>query len=241
MQKKAIYQSGKITFITCSKWLKFQAEKSALFSGRQIVDIPNPIDTSLFKPMDKMLCREKFNLPNNKKLILFGAMKISDERKGIHYLIKAIEILSQKNDTNHLELVIFGKSNIDLSADFAFKVDYMNYLSNDKDIIALYNAVDVYVTPSLDENLPNTIMEAMSCGIPCVGFETGGIPEMIDHRLNGYVAEYKNAQDLANGIHWILNETDYSMLSINARKKAENCYSEEIVAQQYINSYQPFT
>ena len=81
----------------------------------------------------------------------------------------------------------------------------------------LYNAADVLVTPSLQENLPNTIMEALSCGIPCVGFDIGGIPEMIDHKSNGYVAEYKSAEDLARGIRWVLEEADYPAICRNAR------------------------
>ena len=104
-------------------------------------------------------------------------------------------------------------------------------------MIDLYNAVDLFVIPSMEDNLPNTIMEAMACGTPCVGFDVGGIPEMIDHRQNGYVAEYKNADDLANGIRWILEEADPEILSTNARKKVEQSYSEEIVAKQHIALY----
>ena len=70
-----------------------------------------------------------------------------------------------------------------------------------------------------------------------VGFNVGGIPEMIDHQKNGYVAEYKNAEDLAEGIHWIFNQADYNALSDNARKKVESTYREEIVAKQYIELY----
>jgi len=238
-RKKAVYQSGKITFITCSNWLKSRAEKSALLSGQQIFSIPNPIDISVFRPIDKSRCREKFNLPNDKKLILFGAVKISDERKGIHYLVEAVELLSRNTGANTMELVIFGKSNRDLSEIFSLKVNYLDYLSNEEDIVALYNAADVYVTPSLDENLPNTIMESMACGTPCVGFRTGGIPEMIAHQQNGYVAKYEDSGDLAKGILWCLE--NYSNLTVEARKKVENYYSEEIVAKQYLNLYQQFS
>jgi len=236
-RKKTIVQSGKIVFITCSQWLKNNAEKSALLSGQKIVAVPNPINASLFQPMDKLLCRKKLYLPNDKKLILFGAVNLSDERKGIHYLIQATDFLSTKGKPNEIEIVIFGKSTMDLSAHTAFKINYLNFLSNEDDLVALYNSADVYVTSSLDENLPNTIMESMACGTPCVGFKTGGIPEMIDHRINGYVAEYKNAQDLADGIYWILNEADYRDLSNNARKKVKTCYSEEIIAKQHIDLY----
>ena len=239
-RKKGIYQSEKITFITCSRWLKNNAEKSALISGQKIVAIPNPIDTSLFRPMDKSLCRETLNLPKDKKLILFGTVKISDERKGIHYLIKAVELLSQKSEIDNTELVIFGKSNPFLSDISTLKVNYLNFLSNEEEIVALYNAVDVYVTPSLEENLPNTIMEAMACGTPCVGFNIGGIPEMIDHKKNGYISEYKSVEDLANGIYETLFEADYEQLSHNARQKVIDCYSEEVTIKQYVELYNKF-
>lgn len=101
----------------------------------------------------------------------------------------------------------------------------------------IYNAVDLFVTPSLQENLPNTIMEAMSCGTPCVGFNTGGIPEMINHKENGYVAEYKNSTDLAKGMLWTLFESNYNQLSANARKKVVVNYNNNIIAGKYIEIY----
>ena len=105
----------------------------------------------------------------------------------------------------------------------------------------IYNAVDLYVTPSLQDNLPNTIVEAMACGIPCVGFNVGGIPQMIDHLHNGYVARYKSAEDLANGIRWALTEGDYETLSAEANRKALNPYSETTVAHLYIKIYNQLT
>ena len=91
--------------------------------------------------------------------------------------------------------------------------------------------------PSLSENLPNTIMEAMACGVPCVGFNVGGIPEMIDHRKNGYVAAYKSAEDLADGMRWILQEADYDALSRAAVAKVSASYSQQSVALKYIEVY----
>ena len=99
----------------------------------------------------------------------------------------------------------------------------------------LYASVDAFVTPSLRDNLPNTIMEAMACGTPCVGFNVGGIPEMIDHRVNGYVARYKDAADLADGIRYVLDNREE--LGRNAREKVMREYSEETVAKKYIEVY----
>lgn len=110
-----------------------------------------------------------------------------------------------------------------------------------KELVDIYNAVDLYVTPSLQDNLPNTIVEAMACGIPCVGFNVGGIPQMIDHLHNGYVAQYKSAEDLANGICWTLTEGDYETLSSEAYRKAVTTYSESTIASQYIQIYNHIT
>ena len=103
--------------------------------------------------------------------------------------------------------------------------------------MALYNAVDMFITSSLEENLPNTIMESMACGTPCVGFEIGGIPEMIDHKINGYVANYKDANDLANGIRWVLEHEDRQAFSDACVKKAQENYREEIVTKKYLSLY----
>lgn len=104
-------------------------------------------------------------------------------------------------------------------------------------IVDVYNATDLFVLPSLSENLPNTIMEAMACGVPCVGFRVGGIPEMIDHRQNGYVAEYRDAADLARGLRWVLTEADREELRERALRKVAQNYSQQSVAMKYIEVY----
>ena len=117
-------------------------------------------------------------------------------------------------------VVVFGNQSQQLENLLPFKVYPLNFVSNEHQLVNIYNAVDIFVTPSLEENLPNTIMEAMACGIPCVGFNVGGIPEMIDHLHNGYVAQYKSSEDFANGIYWTLTEPDYPSLSEQACRKA---------------------
>jgi len=103
--------------------------------------------------------------------------------------------------------------------------------------VDIYNSASVFVLPSLSENLPNTIMEAMACGVPCVGFKVGGIPEEIDHKKNGYVAAYRDYEDLARGIYWVLKEADYSSLCNEAQKKVRLSYSQQSVAVKYIEVY----
>ena len=238
-KKKELYQLSPITFITCSQWLKERAGQSALLEQHPIVHIPNPIKTNLFTPRNKVEARQKCNLPTDKKLILFGSVKITDKRKGIDYFIESCKILAEKHPelVNNLGVAVYGKESEQLKSLVPFQVYALDYISNEKELVNVYNAVDLYVTPSLEENLPNTIMEAMACGIPCVGFNVGGIPVMIDHLHNGYVADYKSAEDFANGIHWTLSESEYQSLSEEARRKVTSSYSESTIAKKYIEVY----
>ena len=242
-KKKELYQLAPITFITCSQWLKGRAGQSALLNGHTIVDIPNPINTGLFKPQNTVAARNRMGLPTDKKLILFGSVKVTDKRKGIDYFIESCKLLAEKHPElkEELGVVVYGKNSEQLKPLIPFQVFPLDFISNDKDLVNVYNAVDLYVTPSLEENLPTTIMEAMACGVPCVGFNVGGIPEMIDHLHNGYVAEYKSAEDLANGVIWTLNESEYHTLSEEACRKAVSNYSESTVAKKYIDVYNKIT
>ena len=236
-KKQHIFSNNHITFVACSTWLANKAKISGLSKNHRIVSIPNPIDVSLFRMVDKASSREKLGLPKDKKLLLFGAVNVTDKRKGFDYLVDALNKLINRHLHTELGLVVLGQAKTGFKEHIKIPVYSMGYISKQESIVALYNAVDLFVTPSLEENLPNTIMEAMACGTPCVGFNIGGIPEMIDHKQNGYVAEYKSPEDLANGINWIFQEADYAMLSINARKKVESTYSETIVAKQYMELY----
>ena len=241
--KQELYKTTSITFITCSQWLKERASQSALLTNHQVIHIPNPINTNLFKPRNKQEARVKRSLPTDKKLILFGSAKITDKRKGIDYFIESCKILAEKFPEVLKEwgVVVYGKESELLKPLVPFEVYPLNYISSEKELIDIYNAVDLFVTPSLEENLPNTIMEAMACGIPCVGFNVGGIPEMIDHLHNGYVADYKSAEDFANGIHWALSEGEYPSLSEAAYRKVITSYSESTIAKKYIEIYNKLT
>ena len=242
-KKQKLYSYAPIHFVTCSHWLKEQAQTSALFEGKSVTNIPNAINTNLFKPMNKKEARAKFMLPEGKKLVLFGSLKITDKRKGVDYLIGACKLLAEKHPEwkDSLGVVVFGNQSQQLQEQLPFHVYPLPYIKNEHEVVNIYNAVDLFAIPSLEENLPNMIMEAMACGVPCVGFNVGGIPEMIDHLHNGYVAQYKSSEDFANGIHWILTEPEYNELSAQACRKVLGNYSESIVAKKYTDVYNKIT
>lgn len=234
--KLAALEGCDITFAGCSEWLAGLCRKSRIAQGRKVVSIPNPIDTGVYAPMDKADIRKKLRLPADKKLILFCSVKTTDVRKGMHYFQESCRIL-RESSREDIEVVILGMNGEALGATLPLPSHALGYVGEGRSLAEFYNAADVFVTPSLQENLPNTIMEALSCGVPCVGFDIGGIPEMIDHKSNGYVAEYKSAEDLARGIEWVLDPARYPQLCVSARSKALGSYSEKVVARQYISLF----
>ncbi len=238
-RKQKAYKNKNITIVTCSQWLGRKAKESNLLSPFNIVSIPNPINTDLFKPQKQAVLREKYGLHINKKLILFAAANVSDKRKGIRYFIEAIQLLSTKHkeSVNDYELIVFGKSSKETLQEISLPVHTLGYLDNVQQIAEIYALSDLFILPSLEDNLPNTVMESLACGTPVVAFNTGGIPEMIDHKNNGYLADYKSSEDLANGILHVLDAADYLSFRENARKKVEDNFSEQKVAKRYSDLY----
>ena len=238
-KKVAILQDKNILFVACSKWLEGQAKQSALLKNQIVTSIPNPIDTRTFCKQDKKQARRAFGLPENKQLILFVSQRVTDERKGVNYFIEALQQLVTEHPAmkQNTGVVILGGHSAEVAARLPIPAYALGYVSDAQKIASVYNSADLFVLPSLEDNLPNTIMEAMACGIPCVGYRVGGIPEEIDHLKNGYVAAYKDVNDLARGIYWVLNEAEYDVLSIQAIEKVISCYSQKAVSLRYIEVY----
>jgi len=231
--KQKIYQKYSFQIITCSEWLKDVASSSHLLKGKEIVCLSNPVDSAVFHSADRTQIRKELELPADRKLVLFASQKITDKRKGLEYLIRASHILKDKG--MDLAFVVMGNSTMELDKILDFPLYSTGYVSSEEKTARIYQAVDLFVSPSLMDNLPNTIAESMSCGTPCVGFDIGGIPEMIDHKVNGYVAKYKNAEDLANGIEWVLS---CGNLENKCLTKAHQMFDEDEIARQIISVYQ---
>jgi len=223
------YQNLKI--ITPSEWLGDCAKKSALFTHIKVRVIPNMIDITIFKPIDKQYARNILNLPENKKIILFGAdMGVSNPYKGWGYLKDAL-----KNINPSYIIVTFGGESIDLSLnDTTFPAYNFGRLFDDYSLALLYNACDVFVIPSLAEAFGQTALEAITCGTPAVGFNVGGIPDIISHKVTGYLSNYKDAYDLSVGINWVLDNPRYKDLSAQCRSYAIHKFSSKRVVKQHL-------
>ena len=239
-KKQAMLEGRHLSFVTCSQWLGSEAKKSALLSGQSIVTIPNPIDTHRYRPSDKTKARQSLGLPLNGRIILFASQRVTNPNKGMQYLIDACKLMASDHPDCHdqTSVAILGGHAEEIASLLPFPTHALGYVNDEQRIADAYNAADVFVLPSLSENLPNTIMEAMACGVPCVAFRVGGIPEMIDHQQNGYVANYRDAADLAKGIHYVLDEANRQTLSSNCLQKVARNYSQQSVAKRYIDVYE---
>lgn len=238
LRKAVLFASAKnVTFITCSKWLAGEAKKSSLIEEFTVEAIPNAIDVNIYSPQNKLAARQKRGISAQAKVILFGAANINDRRKGLTYLLDALKLLKEQYTGEPIEMVIFGKNKHFDVSQLPFKVHELNLITSQDELAEVYSLADVFVTPSLEDNLPNTIMEAMASGTPVVAFKTGGIPEMIDHQQNGYLATLKDSVDMAKGLAEILSG-DAAQLSASARQRVLNNYTNDKIAQQYISVYQ---
>ncbi len=240
VRKQKVYNSGNISFVTCSHWLEGEAKKSALLKECPVTCIPNPINNHIFCPKNKAEARREENLPTDKKLLLCVCQKLTNRNKGMQYLIEACNQLAASHPEmrENTGILLLGSHAEELAEQLPFPAYPLGYIDDERRIVNFYRAADLFVLPSLSENLPNTIMESMACGTPCVGFRVGGIPEMIDHRKNGYVAKYKDADDLAVGIYWTLFEAAQEQLSNQCIAKVSHQYSQSSVAIKYIEVYQ---
>ena len=238
-KKQEVLSRQSVTFVTCSRWLESEARQSALLTEHKITSIPNPIDTYIYKKNSKVEARQHLGLPHDKQIILFVSQRVTNRNKGINYLVEACQLLVKKypDMQERTGVAILGGHAEEIEGLLPFETYPLGYVSDERRIVDVYNAADTFVLPSLSENLPNTIMEAMACGVPCIGFKVGGIPEEIDHQKNGYVAAYCDAQDLARGLRWVLAEADYEALSKTAVTKVKRCYSQQSVALRYTEVY----
>lgn len=237
--KKRMLADRNVMFVACSKWLEGEAKRSSLLVGQSITNIPNPIDTRVFCVADKRESRMAVGLPLDKRVILFVSQKVTDKRKGMSFFVDALERMvakrpEMKDDT---VVAVLGGHAEDVVEQLALPAFPLGYVSDERRIVAVYNSADAFVLPSLEDNLPNTIMEAMACGVPCVGFKVGGIPEMIDHKRNGYVAAVRDVDDLAEGMEWVLEPSRHGELSSEAVRKVSVRYSQHSVAMKYIEVY----
>ena len=235
--KKQYLQTAPLYFIAPSRWEYDCLKKSTLFRNHACSIIPNIIDKDIFYPAaDKQYVKKLFNIPVDKKILGFGAAyNINDLKsiKGGYYLRETLKKIKNSEDYH---LVIFGPASQTFTAEVKIPAFYTGYIASPVILSAIYNCCDVFVCPSVIENLPYTCLEAACCGVPVAAFNTGGIPDIIEHKYNGYLAEPFEAEDLYRGILYIFD--NLTELSKNCIKKTEKDFNPLDIVRKHIELYE---
>lgn len=240
-QRKAkAWQDLKFTIVTPSNWLAECARSSSLFFNKDIRVIFHGLDIDTYHPTEQQIARNLLNLPQNKHLVLFGAINaINNHRKGFHLLQSALQKLSQSEWKDKIELIVFGASQPENPVELGFPIHYLGKIDDENKLALLYSSADVMIVPSTEEVFGQTASESLACGTPVVCFNTTGLTDLVDHQKNGYRAECLSSEDLANGIVWVIeNQERHQKLSISAREKAEREFNLLIQARRYLSLFE---
>ena len=247
-QKAKVYAKGHFTAVGCSHWLADLAAESPLFKGQQVVSIANALDTQKYAPAgtlgypNQTQARQQLGLPAQRRMLLFMARDVADPNKGIDYLLAAVKQIAQQAPdwAQQLLVVMVGLNSERYAAALppVVQTKSIAYVESDNQLRLLYQAADMLVMPTLMDNLPNTIAEASACGLPTVAFGVGGVPQMVETGVNGYLAQPASVDDLTRGIISCLTTNSLLSMQRNARVRAVNNYSEKAVVEAYLKIYQ---
>jgi glycosyltransferase involved in cell wall biosynthesis len=230
-QKRLLYQKATIKqVVSPSLWLKNESLESDLFRGVSHIQIPYGLDTNIFRPYNMKFAREVFQLPEERKILLFVAEEVSVYRKGFDLLLNAVKSLSVREECM---LVAIGKIP-------DRKIDGVVYLGSvcDERLMALaYSAADAFFLPSREDNFPNVMLESLACGTPVIATPVGGMAEVIKDGINGYLSKDVTSDSFQIAVERFVQKTK-NLDREKIRKDAETQFSLDIQAQKYIALYE---
>lgn len=238
-RKRKAWRNIDLCVVAPSRWLADEARRSTLFAERRVEVIPNGLDLDVFSPRDRSMCRSILGLPQDKRIILFGAVNATgDRRKGFDLLDQTLHRLVALRPRESFLAAIFGAgSGADIGPD-AFETRYLGQLHDDITIALTMAAADVLVLPSRQENLSNVLAESLACGTPCAAFDIGGNRDLVQSETTGHLARPFDTEDLAAGIAWMLEDDGRAAdLGRNARAKVVENLCAKKCAARYIELF----
>lgn len=226
--------TGNLHIVTPSQWMANLAEKSSLLKRFPKTVIPNGIDTEVFSPRDTTELRASLGIPEATPVVLFVADYAANERKGFLLLAEALRILDQNQE---FCLISIGGDQPELPEGKLHV--HLGRVSDENRLATVYSLADVFVIPSVQDNLPNTTLESLACGTPVAGFRTGGVPEVVREGITGRLADPGDLAGLRNAILDLLNRDDKAAeMSKACRNVALSEYAQELQAARYLELYQ---
>jgi glycosyltransferase involved in cell wall biosynthesis len=235
--KNKYWKNTQFSIASPSRWLAELVKQSEIFKQSKVEAIPNPIDElSIWADLDQIQSRIKLNLPLEKKLILFSAVGgLADWNKGGDYLREVFVKLTNYSEAANIELMILGqKTDNEI---WPLNVHWFGHIQDESLLPEIYSSADLVIVPSRQDNYPNTVLEAQIMGVPVLAFNVGGISDMFDHKISGWLAEPYEVEDMVRGILWWLVDG----FDKNTRKKIRDIasykFGSRIIASQYLEIY----
>lgn len=241
--KIELYRNANLTIVSPSQWLADCARESALFNGKRVEVIPYSLDTEIFSPIPKEEAKMKLGLNPKSITVLFGAHSASETRKGFRELYSAIQLcmsspeFCQRVKDDDIKILCFGNPSNELQS-IGIPVCSLGFLNSDEQVRVAYSAGDFFVLPSLEDNLPNTMLESMSCGTPVIAFDVGGTPDVINEQT-GIITPLGDVQRMSDAISFLVSNSERrELLGENCRKIMVEKYALKIQAQRYMALYE---
>ena len=241
--KLELFKNADLTIVTPSRWMASCAGKSKLFKGLKIEVIPNSLETNIYTPLPKPEAKEKIGISPETITLLFGAIDGSEKRKGFFELVNAIkfclneDVFQKLLHDDKIRLVCFGRPSHELES-IGIPFVTLGHLDSDEKIRGAYSAADIFLLPSLEDNLPNTILESMSCGTPVVAFDVGGLPDMVTNGVTGQLVPLSDTRKMGETIIDLIQKPDLrKSMGKEGRKIAEKEYSLSVQAGRYSDLY----
>lgn len=250
LRKREYLSPLPICFVAPTGWGEARARESSLFRHARVERIPLPLDTRIFRPLDKQIAREVMQLPPDKKIVLFGATYLEDRRKGMDHLIAAFDMLAALIDErgqregikrDDIFLLAVGLNGKNFLKRLPFPGRYAGRVNDELMMALAYQSADIFVCPSLEDSGPMMIPEAMLCGTPVAAFERGGAPDLVKTMKTGYLSATPDAEDLAQGIYALLTTDSLPAIQTAAHQAATKSHTPSSVARRHIELYQALT
>lgn len=235
--KQRLYARANVTLVAPSRWIAGLASRSPLVGHWPVTIIPNGLDLTVFRPINRAAAREVLGLPQDEQVILFSSVDTQAYRKGGTFVAEAVRALKGKT-RQPFRLLVVGQRAHEWEKTAGVPVTALDIVKDDQLLAAVYSAADLFIHPALADNLPNGVLESLACGTPVVAFEIGGVGEAVRQMETGYLARYKDAEDLARGIGLLLNDPELRRrVGLRCREIAEVEYDMNLQAQRFEDLY----
>lgn len=239
LRKQDSWRDIDLTVVAPSNWMAGLARRSSLFASRRVEVIPTGVDLDRYCPGDRRAARARWGLPQDRLLVLFGAMNWSEDlRKGYRELHQALEVLAMSPLASRVLAVVFGSDNPLPPGLLPMPAVSLGRLEADEALAAAYNCADVVVVPSLEDNLPNVALEAIACGAPVVAFDVCGMPDIVVDGKNGRLVSRVDPIGMGKALVEILSNSERLVsMRLSSRQLAQQRFSLDSQAKAYLGLY----